>query len=79
MLAARLRSHSRERADDIAAILLDGPATPFDVARRLHWQPAGARLVMGLANAQAHIDLLEQADRISAHAAGPVVRYRLSV
>jgi glyoxylase-like metal-dependent hydrolase (beta-lactamase superfamily II) len=78
VLAARLRTHSGERADDIAAILLDGPATPFDVARRLQWQPEGARLVLGLANAQGHLDLLEQADRVISQAAGPVVGYRLS-
>ncbi len=79
VLAARLRCHSRERADDIAAILLDGPATPFDVARRLQWQPEGARLVMGLANAQGHLDLLEEAGRVISDTAGAVVRYRLRV
>ena len=79
VLAARLRSHSRQRADDIAAILRDGPATPFDIARRLQWQPEGARLVLGLANAQGHLDLLEKAGRVTSEPAGASVRYRLRV
>jgi glyoxylase-like metal-dependent hydrolase (beta-lactamase superfamily II) len=77
VLAARLRSHSRLRADDVAAILLDGPATPFEVARRLQWQPEGARLVMGLANVQGHLDLLEEAGRVISGTPGAVPRYRL--
>ena len=77
VLAARLRSHSRERADDIAGILADGPATPFDVTHRLQWQPEGARLVMGLANVQGHLDLLEEAGRVISDTADAVVEYRL--
>jgi glyoxylase-like metal-dependent hydrolase (beta-lactamase superfamily II) len=79
VLATRLRCHSQERAEDIAAILLDGPATPFEVARRLQWQPDGARLVMGLANTQGHLDLLEEAGRVIRDTAGAAVRYRLRV
>ena len=79
VLAARLRSHSRQRADDIAVILRDGPATPFDIARRLQWQPEGARLVLGLANAQGHLDLLGDAGRVVPETAGGVARYRLRV
>jgi len=77
VLSTRLRSHARERAEDIASILRDGPATPYDVARRLQWQPEGARLVMGLANAQGHLDLLEDAGRVIADTAGDVTIYRL--
>ncbi len=79
VLAARLRFHSRQRADAIATILGDGPATPFDVARRLQWQPAGARLVLGLAHAQGHLDLMEANGRVIAGRAGAVVSYRLLV
>jgi glyoxylase-like metal-dependent hydrolase (beta-lactamase superfamily II) len=79
VLAARLRFHSRQRAEDIVTILLDGPATPFDVARRLQWQPEGARLVMGLANAQGHLDLLQAAGRVSSDTSGGVTGYRLRV
>jgi glyoxylase-like metal-dependent hydrolase (beta-lactamase superfamily II) len=79
VLAARLRSHSRQRANDVAAILLDGPATPFEVARRLQWQPEGARLVLGLAHVQGHLDLLEEAGRVTSDTTGAVARYRLRV
>jgi glyoxylase-like metal-dependent hydrolase (beta-lactamase superfamily II) len=78
LLQTRLHDHSRRRADDVAAILADGPATPFDVALRLQWQPEGARLVLGLAHAQGHLDLLEEAGRVSAIADGGVVTYRLN-
>ena len=62
LLVDRLRSHGRSRAEDIAAILSesDGPVTPYDIARRLQWQPHGARLIMGLANVQGHLDLLAE-------------------
>ncbi len=77
VLAARLRSHSRQRADEIETILGAGPATPFEVARRLQWQPDGARLVLGLAHAQGHLDLLEDAGRVIPEKDGAVVSYRL--
>ena len=77
VLASRLRSHSRRRSDHIARILLDGPATPFEVARRLQWQPEGARLVMGLASVQGHLDLLEEAGRVTSDTASAVERYAL--
>ncbi len=78
LLQTRLHDHSRRRADDIAAILADGPATPFDIAHRLQWQPEGARLALGLAHAQGHLDLLQEAGRVNAFADGGVVRYRLN-
>ena len=59
-----LHAHSRRRADDIAAILLDRPATPFEIAHRLQWQPEGARLLVGLAHVQGHLDLLQEAGRV---------------
>jgi len=77
VLAARLRSHSRQRANEIETILRAGPATPFEVARRLQWQPEGARLVLGLAHAQGHLDLLEDAGRVIAEEDGAIVSYRL--
>jgi glyoxylase-like metal-dependent hydrolase (beta-lactamase superfamily II) len=77
LLAYRLRDHSRARADAIAAILRDGPATPFDIALRLQWQPEGARLVLGLANAQGHLDLLAEAGRVTVDTGSGAVRYRL--
>ena len=77
VLAARLRSHSRQRADAIETILRAGRATPFEVAHRLQWQPEGARLVLGLAHAQGHLDLLEDAGRVIPETDGGVVSYRL--
>jgi glyoxylase-like metal-dependent hydrolase (beta-lactamase superfamily II) len=76
VLAARLRSHSRQRADEIETLLHGGPATPYEIARRLQWQPEGARLVLGLAHTQGHLDLLENAGRVLAQADGVAVRYR---
>jgi len=78
-LAARLRSHSLQRAEYIAAILLGGPSTPYEVARQLQWQPEGARLVMGIAHVQGHLDLLEEAGRVTSDRTGVVARYQLRV
>jgi glyoxylase-like metal-dependent hydrolase (beta-lactamase superfamily II) len=78
VLAERLRAHARERADKLAAILRDGPATVFDLARRLQWQPTGARLVLGLAHAQGHLDLLHDAGRVIADSEHGVIGYRLA-
>ncbi len=79
VLSARLHSHSRGRADDIAAILREGPATPFEIALRLQWQPQGARLLMGLAHVQGHLDLLEKAGLVTPATGGTVARYALRV
>ena len=79
VLDARLRSHSRQRADDIAAILAERPATPFEVARRLQWHPEGARLLVGLAHVQGHLDLLQEAGRVIPATDGAVARYQLRV
>ncbi len=76
LLTERLHSHSRSRADDIAAILADARATPYEIARRLQWQPQGARLVMGLANVQGHLDLLVEAGRVIADERDDAVSYR---
>ena len=77
VLNARLHSHGRRRADDIAAILREGPATPFEIAGRLQWQPEGARLLVGLAHVQGHLDLLEKAGRVTPAIAGTAARYEL--
>ena len=72
VLNAWLHSHSRQRADDIATILLDRPATPFEIAHRLQWQPEGARLLVGLAHVQGHLDLLRRdRPRHRCHHRGP--------
>lgn len=77
VLDARVRSHSRQRAEQIETILRAGPATTFEVARRLQWQPEGARLLLGLAHAQGHLDLLEDHGRVIPENDGEVVSYRL--
>ena len=77
VLDARLRSHARQRADAIAAILLQRSATPFEIALRLQWQPEGARLLVGLAHVQGHLDLLQEAGRVTVAAVGDVLRYEL--
>ena len=79
VLDARLRAHSRQRADDIAAILARRPATPFEVARRLQWHPEGARLLVGLAHVQGHLDVLQEAGRVIPATDGDVARYQLRV
>jgi glyoxylase-like metal-dependent hydrolase (beta-lactamase superfamily II) len=76
VLAARLYAHSRERSDDIVGILADGPATPFEITRRLLWYPEGFRLLVGIAHIRGHLDLLEAAGRVIAEA-GRVTRYRV--
>jgi len=78
VLAARLYAHSRQRAEEIATILRHGPATPFDIAHRLQWQPEGARLVMGIANVQGHLDLLEARGRVQTDLERSAIRYRLA-
>ncbi len=79
LLADRLHSHSRSRAEGIAEILSesDTPVSPYEIAQRLQWQPQGARLIMGLANVQGHLDLLADADRVVASETDGVVTYRL--
>jgi glyoxylase-like metal-dependent hydrolase (beta-lactamase superfamily II) len=77
VLQARLRAHSRQRADDIAALLRERPATPFELARRLQWQPEGWRLLGGLAHVQGHLDLLQASGRVDPVISGGVVHYRL--
>lgn len=77
VLAERVRSHSRQRAGDIETILRAGPATAFQVANRLQWQPEGARLFLGLAHAQGHLDLLEDAGRVVPETHRGVVSHRL--
>jgi glyoxylase-like metal-dependent hydrolase (beta-lactamase superfamily II) len=77
VLEARLREHSGQRADDIAAILRERPATPFELARRLQWQSEGWRLLGGLAHVQGHLDLLQASGRVAPVVAGGVVRYQL--
>ena len=79
ILNARLRAHGRQRADDIAAILAERPATPFELARRLQWHPEGARLLVGLAHVQGHLDLLQEAGRVIPATDGAVARYQLRV
>lgn len=79
VLDARLRAHSRHRADDIAAILLERSATPYEVARRLQWHPEGARLLVGLAHVQGHLDLLQETGRVTPAADGALTRYQLRV
>jgi glyoxylase-like metal-dependent hydrolase (beta-lactamase superfamily II) len=76
VLVARLLTHSRQRADDIARILADGPATPFELTSRLLWHPDGPRLFAGIAHVQGHLDLLESAGRVVA-GSGVQTRYRL--
>jgi glyoxylase-like metal-dependent hydrolase (beta-lactamase superfamily II) len=76
LLAARLQAHSSDRGDDIVRILADGPATPFEITRRLLWQPDGFRLLAGIAHLQGHLDLLEDAGRVVAETSG-VTSYRL--
>ena len=79
VLAARLRTHTGQRADEIEKLLRSGPTTPYELARRLQWQPEGARLVLGLAHAQGHLDLLENAGRVTAENDGGAVSYRLRI
>jgi glyoxylase-like metal-dependent hydrolase (beta-lactamase superfamily II) len=77
VLEARLRTHSGQRADAIAAILRERPATPFELARRLQWQSEGWRLLGGLAHVQGHLDLLQASGRVAPVMTGGVARYRL--
>ena len=69
----------KNKFDDIAAILLERPATPFEIARRLQWQPEGARLLAGLAHVQGHLDLLQETGRVTPVITGGVARYQLRV
>lgn len=77
VLAARLDSHAWQRAREIEAILQTGPATPYEVARRLQWQPEEARLLFGLAHVRGHLDLLEDVGRVCCEVNGGVSSYRL--
>jgi glyoxylase-like metal-dependent hydrolase (beta-lactamase superfamily II) len=65
VLADRIRAHSRHRAEEIASLIREGPASVATVARRLQWHPEGGRLLLGLAHVQGHLDLLEDDGRVS--------------
>jgi glyoxylase-like metal-dependent hydrolase (beta-lactamase superfamily II) len=78
VLSNRTRNHSQQRAEAIAALLADGPATPFELARRLQSDPEGARLQVGLAHVQGHLDLLEEAGRVAVDETAAAVRYQLT-
>jgi glyoxylase-like metal-dependent hydrolase (beta-lactamase superfamily II) len=77
VLAARLRSHAWQRAGEIETILRAGPANTFEISHSLQWQPDEARLLFGLAHVQGHLDLLEDAGRVSPEQHADVVAYRL--
>lgn len=78
VLAARVRSHARQRAGEIETILRAGPANPFQISHSLQWQPDEARLLFGLAHVQGHLDLLEEGGRVSLEQRAEVISYRLS-
>jgi glyoxylase-like metal-dependent hydrolase (beta-lactamase superfamily II) len=78
VLAARLRSHARQRAGEIETILRAGPANPFQISHSLQWQPEEGRLLFGLAHVQGHLDLLEDAGRVSPEQHADGASYRLA-
>jgi hydroxyacylglutathione hydrolase len=57
---AELRSHHEERLEQIRGILADGPLTVYELAVRLFGQMDDLHLVLGCAEAYAHLEWLVQ-------------------
>ncbi len=79
LLARRLCDHHADRSARVRTIVADlEHPTAFEVAQRLLWQADGSRLLRGVAEVVAHLDVLEDSGDVVAEAQGPVVRYRVT-
>ncbi len=77
VLARRLEAHHADRCATVKALVAElGHPTPFELAQALLWEAEGARLVRGVAEVVAHLDVLERDGDIEVEADGPVLRYR---
>ena len=74
LIRERLAFHDR-RAAKVLGFLADGPATVYDLTRRLFPTLEGTELYLGLSEALGHLDLLEDRGQVAHTRAGGVLQY----
>ncbi len=74
LIKERLVFHDR-RAAKLLGFLADGPASVYDLTRRLFPTLAGVELFLGLSETLGHLDLLEDRGQVTVGAVGRVWQY----
>jgi glyoxylase-like metal-dependent hydrolase (beta-lactamase superfamily II) len=74
LIKERLAFHDR-RAAKLLGFLADGPASVYDLSRRLFPNLAGVDLFLGLSETLGHLDLLEDRGQVTVRSAGRVLQY----
>jgi glyoxylase-like metal-dependent hydrolase (beta-lactamase superfamily II) len=74
LIRERLAFHDR-RAAKVLGFLAGGPATVYDLSRRLFPNLAGVDLFLGLSETLGHLDLLEDRGQVAVQRAGRVLLY----
>ena len=75
LIRERLAFHER-RAAKVLGFLAAGPASVYDLTRRLFPTLEGTELYLGLSETLGHLDLLEDRGQITATRVGGVLQYR---
>jgi glyoxylase-like metal-dependent hydrolase (beta-lactamase superfamily II) len=75
LIRERFAFHDR-RAAKVLGFLAAGPATVYELTRRLFPTLEGTELYLGLSEALGHLDLLEDRGQVTAAHAGGVLQYR---
>ena len=74
LIARRLGFHSR-RAEQIAALLTDGPKTPYELAQTLFPTLRGMNLFLAVSETIGHLDTLEEEGRVVHDHKGGLIFY----
>jgi glyoxylase-like metal-dependent hydrolase (beta-lactamase superfamily II) len=74
LIKERLAFHDR-RAAKLLGFLADGPASVYDLSRRLFPNLAGVELFLGLSETLGHLDVLEDRGQVTVQSAGRVLQY----
>jgi len=77
-LFARFEEHHARRARRVRAALLEGPASTYEVAKRMFPRIPPRRLGQAITELLGHLDLLEREGAVVVLREGDGVRYRLS-
>jgi glyoxylase-like metal-dependent hydrolase (beta-lactamase superfamily II) len=76
-LFERFEEHHARRARRVRVALLDGPATTYEVAKRMFPRIPPRRLGQAITEVLGHLDMLEAAGEVEVVREGEVVRYGL--
>jgi glyoxylase-like metal-dependent hydrolase (beta-lactamase superfamily II) len=77
LIGQRMQFH-RQRAEEIAAILLEEPKTAFQIATSLFSDLQGMQVFLAVSEVIGHLDILEEEGRVIAQQTGGSVRYTLA-